>query len=334
MTKDYYQILSVPKNANGEEIKKAYRKLAMKYHPDRNPGNEESANEKFKEINEAFSVLGDPEKRKQYDQFGTVGEAGDIFGSPHTRTTFEDLMRDFGGSGLGLDFLDNIFGDTLRGKGFSFKTFGHSFSGPGGMRFETHQGINLEEVFNKTQRSRSRNTRYEITISKEDATQGLEKDLVRNGKKLRVKIPAGIRTGKTIRLRNALQLTDGQSGDILIQINVKDDKVIAGVIEVNDGNFEQQVLKSEIPVVVDFWAPWCGPCRMIAPITEKLAKEYQGRVKFFKLNVDENRLVASKYQVMSIPLLLFFKKGKVIEQIVGAVSEPVVRSKMEAIIRY
>jgi len=334
MAKDYYQILAVPRSANAEEIKKAYRKLAMKYHPDRNPGNEKWANEKFKEVNEAFSVLGDPEKKKQYDQFGAVGTAGDIFGSGYTRTTFEDLMKDFGGAGLGFDFLDNIFGDALRSRGFSFKTFGRSFSGPSGMRFGTPEGINLEEIFNTAHRSQLRDVRYEITISKEDATQGLEKDLVRNGKKQRVRIPAGIRAGKTIRLRNALQLTDGQPGDILIQIKVKDDRVIAGVTEVNDGNFEHQVLKSEIPIVVDFWAPWCGPCRMIAPITERLAKEYQGRVKFFKLNVDENHLAAGKYQVMSIPLLLFFKKGKVIEQIIGAASEPVVRSKIEAIIRY
>jgi len=146
-----------------------------------------------------------------------------------------------------------------------------------------------------------------------------------------VNIPAGVIAGSTIKLTNALQLTDGQPGDILIQIKVKDEKVAAGVIEVNDGNFEQEVLKCETPVVVDFWAPWCGPCRMIAPITAKLAEEYQGRVKFCKLNVDENPLSATKYQVMSIPLLLFLKGGKVLEQIIGAVSESAVRSKIEAV---
>ena len=332
MAKDYYRILGVPRNANGEQIKKAYRRLAMKHHPDRNPGNEKWANEKFKELNEAFSILGDPEKKRQYDQFGTVGEVGDIFSSPHTRTTFEDLMKDFGGSGLGFDFLDNIFGDSLRGRGFSFKTFGRGFSGPSGMRFETPGGVNLEEIFNKTQRRRSQSARYEITITREDATQGLEKDLVRRGKKLRVKIPAGIKADRSIRLRNALQLTDGQPGDILIQIKVRDERIASGVIEVNDGNFENQVLKCKMPVVVDFWAPWCGPCRMIAPITEKLAEEYQGRVKFCKLNVDENRLAAGKYQVISIPLLVFFKRGKVIEQTIGVVSEFAVRSKIEVVV--
>ena len=123
MAKDYYQILGVPRNTAQEQIKKSYRKLAMQYHPDRNPGKEKWANEKFKEINEAFGVLGDPQKRRQYDQFGTVGNIGDIFGSPFTRTTFEDLMQDFGGSGLGFDFLDNVFGDALKGRGFSFRTF-------------------------------------------------------------------------------------------------------------------------------------------------------------------------------------------------------------------
>lgn len=175
MAKEYYQILGVPRNATSEQIKKAYRKLAMQYHPDRNPGREEWANEKFKEINEAFSVLSDPEKRRQYDQFGTVGNVGDIFGSPFTRNTFEDLMKDFGGSGLGFNFFDNIFGDFLKGKGFSFKTFDWGFGSPMGMRFETPGGINLEGIFSRAQRPSRQDVRYEITISKEHAAQGLGK---------------------------------------------------------------------------------------------------------------------------------------------------------------
>ena len=176
--------------------------------------------------------------------------------------------------------------------------------------------------------------RYELAITAEEAGVGIKKILSRHGKRLEVNIPSGATAGSKIKLTNALQLTDGQPGDILIQIKVKDERIAARVIEVNDGNFEYQVLKSKIPVVVDFWAPWCGPCRMIAPVTEKLAEEYQGRVKFCKLNVDENRLAAGKYQAMSIPLLLFFKDGKVIEQIVGAVSESAVRLKIEAVLRY
>ena len=221
MAKDYYQILGVPRNATNEQIKKAYRKLAMQYHPDRNPGKEEWANEKFKDINEAFGVLGDPEKRGQYDQFGTVGNIGDIFGSPFTRTTFEDLMKDFGGSGLGFDFLDDIFGDFLKGRGFSFKTFSRGSGGPRGIRFETPRGINLEEIFAQAQRTPPQDVRYEITITGEQADRGLEKDLVRKGKRLRVKIPAGVKNGTKVRLRSARQTTDGQPGDIIILVKVK-----------------------------------------------------------------------------------------------------------------
>jgi DnaJ-class molecular chaperone len=221
MGKDYYQILGISRDATAEQIKKAYRKLAMKYHPDQNLGNEKWANEKFKEVNEAFSVLGDPEKKKQYDQFGTVGAAGDILGSGYTRTTFEDLMKDFGGAGLGFDFLDNIFGDYLRDTGFSFRSFGHSFGGRRGMRFETPGGINLEEIFSQAQRSQHKDVRYEITITGEQAATGVEKDLVRRGKKLRVKIPAGVKTGNQVWLRNARKVTDGQPGDIMITVKVK-----------------------------------------------------------------------------------------------------------------
>jgi DnaJ-class molecular chaperone len=220
--KDYYKILGVSRNASEQDIKKAYRKLAMQYHPDRNPGKEEWANEKFKEINEAYGVLGDPEKRGQYDRFGTVGDIGDIFRSRNTQSTFEDVMRDFGGAGLGFDFLDGIFGDFLQGRNFTFRTFR---TGPGGqarVEFNVPQGASIEEIFGRPQpRPRSRNVNYEITITKEQAKKGLEKDLKRKGKKLRVKIPAGIKSGGKVRLRNARLITDGQPGDILIKIKVK-----------------------------------------------------------------------------------------------------------------
>lgn len=222
MARDYYSVLGVARNATGEEIKKAYRKLAMQHHPDRNPGKEEWANNKFKEINEAFSVLGDPAKRKQYDQFGSVGNVGDIFGSTYTRSTFEDLMKDFGGAGLGFDFLDNIFGDFLnKEKGFSFKVFRRGFGGSGGTGSESPRGINLEDLFSRTQKPPARDIRYEITILEEQATTGLEKDLVRKGKRIRVKIPPGVKHGNKVRLQNARQITDGEPGDILITVKVK-----------------------------------------------------------------------------------------------------------------
>jgi len=218
--KDYYQILGAPKNATEDEIKKAYRKLAMQYHPDRNQGKEQWANEKFKEINEAYGVLGNPDKRKQYDQFGTVGDVGDIFGSQATQTTFEDLMQDFGGAGLGFDFLDNVFGDFLRGRNFSFRQYGQR-GGPQRIIFNVPRGRNVEEIFGQAQRRPGRHANYEITLTKEQAARGLEKNLTRRGKKLRVKIPAGVKNDAKIRLRNARQTTDGQPGDIIIKVKVK-----------------------------------------------------------------------------------------------------------------
>ena len=101
------------------------------------------------------------------------------------------------------------------------------------------------------------------------------------------------------------------------------------VNEIKDQDFDQEVLKSSLPVVVDFWAPWCGPCRQIAPVLDKLSEEYKGKLKFCKVNVDENHDTASKYHVMSIPTLIFFKKGQLAEQTVGGVSEKTLRSKIQ-----
>jgi curved DNA-binding protein len=224
--KDYYEILGVSRDATTEQIKKAYRKLAMQYHPDKNAGKEQWANEKFKEINEAYGVLGDPQKRKQYDQFGTAGNLGDIFGSAYTRSTFEDLMKDYSGAGLGFDFLDDIFGQMFKGQNVSFKVFSSGF-GPGGVRFQQASGLNLDDFLRQAQRPRKarvprkKGVNYEIVITKDQAQGGLEKDLVRKGKKLRVKIPAGIESGTKIRLRNARQVTDGTPGDIVINVRVK-----------------------------------------------------------------------------------------------------------------
>ena len=104
------------------------------------------------------------------------------------------------------------------------------------------------------------------------------------------------------------------------------------VLEVNDQSFEKEVIKSEIPVIVDFWAPWCGPCRMLAPVTDKLSDTYAGKVKFCKINVDENPESSMKYRVMSIPTLMFFKDGQIKETSLGAIPENTLKPKVEDLI--
>jgi thioredoxin 1 len=105
-----------------------------------------------------------------------------------------------------------------------------------------------------------------------------------------------------------------------------------GVLEVSDATFEQEVLKSEQPVLADFWAVWCGPCKAMGPVVEAVAAKFAGKVKVAKVNVDENPSAPSHYSIRSIPTLLFFKDGKVIDQIVGYVSQDVIEEKIQRVL--
>ena len=105
-----------------------------------------------------------------------------------------------------------------------------------------------------------------------------------------------------------------------------------GIVEVTTSSWDQEVLKAEGLVLVDFWAVWCGPCRMIAPTVEEIAKEYAGKLKVCKLNTDENSDIASKYKIMGIPTLMFFKDGDKVDQVVGAVPKPQLKAKIDQLI--
>lgn len=232
-TKDYYEILGVKRGASDDEIKRAYRKLAMKYHPDKNPTNRKEAEERFKEINEAYAVLSDPEKRKQYDTFGK-----ERF---HQQFTQEDIFR-------GYD-INEIFSNL--------------FGGRGRREFRSGRGFDFGDIFGGFQNAgrppqRGEDAVYNLSISLEDAAFGSEKRMSyrRDGKteEISVKIPPGMVSGK--KLRVAGKGTEGRNGgppgDLYLQITVREHPVFKregdDIIVEKEIGFPEAVLGTTIEV--------------------------------------------------------------------------------------
>jgi len=194
--RDYYEVLGVSKGASDDEIKKAFRKLAVKYHPDKNPGDKE-AEEKFKEANEAYSVLSDKTKRSRYDQFGHAGVGGDGGGNPFgggfNGAYGQNFNFDFGGGGF-EDIINAMFGG-------------------GGFRAAR----------------RGRDYRTSITIDFEEAIFGATKTISVEGEQIKLKIPAGIYDGQSIRLGGKggeAPNADGQRGDLYVEVRVRAHKTL------------------------------------------------------------------------------------------------------------
>jgi DnaJ-class molecular chaperone len=247
--KDYYKTLGVPDNASQDDIKNAFRKLAFQYHPDKNPGNEKEAGLKFKKISEAYAILGDPDKRKQYDLSGKGAYAGADFGnfsqqdifrdSFANQAVYSDLASMFRQAGLRFDedFLNSTF---FNGQNVVFKTYTHGGgaspqnpnAGAAAPGLTFGAGISSKAARFVVKKlfavdlgpQKSLDAETEIRLKSKEAAAGLEKEVrVKQGgqkKKLMVKIPAGIQSGTRIRLKGMGKCEDGHSGDLYVRVRV------------------------------------------------------------------------------------------------------------------
>jgi curved DNA-binding protein len=212
--KDYYKILGVARGASEAEIKSAFRKLALKYHPDRNPG-DKSAEEKFKEFNEAYEVLSDPQKRSRYDQLGESYSSWQQGGRPGNFDWGDWTSAPGGGVSFNVGDLNDLFG----GGGFS-DFFQQIFGGMGG------QASTRTNTRGQTRRAQQPPAAYqqEVQITLEEAYRGAERTVVVDGRRLQMKIPAGAKTGTKVRMSGAGPAgPDGKAADLFLVIEVLPD---------------------------------------------------------------------------------------------------------------
>ncbi len=251
MAEDYYQVLGVDKKVSADEIKKAYRKLAVKWHPDKNPNNKAAAEEKFKKISEAYAVLSDPKKREQYDTFGSADQFRQQYSQEDIFRGFDldEILRSFGFGGARGGGRTTFRTGTRRGGGY--QDFDDPFAGIfGGMGGGGKQYANMPQ--------KGQDAEYNLSVSLEESVFGADKkisfQLENHIEDINVKIPAGISSGKKLRLpgKGLAGYNGGPNGDLYLNINVIPHPIFA-----RDGNdlyiektikFTQAVLGTSIDI--------------------------------------------------------------------------------------